>query len=259
MSKLEQRLKEKQGLIPYFTCGDPSLEQTEHIIQEAINADVSAIEIGLPFSDPIADGPIIQASHHRALEEAPDMSVDMALRLVSKLATSSDVPLIFMAAANLVFRYGIEAFFEAANAHHLAGLIVPDLNPDTADRYIKAAKKNSVDLIFLVSPLCSKERLKQIVEASTGFVYLMSRVGVTGEQATLSDTLATQVAAIKAIKDIPVAIGFGISSKQQVQEVCQIADAAIVGSYFVRFLAQNKQCPQTQLRALRNELLNLQP
>lgn len=257
MSALKEALLKKKGIIPYFTFADPNIKQTEKLILDAIDTGAVAIEIGLPFSDPIADGPVIQESHQRVLSSYPDIKVDDAFDMVQRLRTKTTVPLIFMGDVNLVYQYGCVEFFEKAKSVGLSGVIIPDLNPNQAAEYINSAQQNQIDLIFLISSLCTAERRKQIVQASTGFVYLMARIGVTGENKAFNKSLKENVEEIKKIKDIPVCIGFGISSNEHVKEVFKIADGAIVGSYLVKFLAYSDDLEEQQHR-IKKALMNLQ-
>lgn len=230
----------KKGLTPYITLADPNLDFTEKLLIKLYQENLAAIEIGLPFSDPIADGPVIQASHHRALQNFPSLSVTHAFDLLKKTQSFKKVPVIFMTAVNLVFNYGIERFFKDAEKVGLDALILPDLNPEYADDYITLSKKYNIALIFLVSPLVTTQRLHKIVHASQGFVYLISRVGVTGEQGELAQDLAKKVKAIKEVKNIDVGIGFGISTLKQVEKVLEISDSAIVGSFLIKKIQEAK-------------------
>ncbi|RAP39207.1 tryptophan synthase subunit alpha [Candidatus Marinamargulisbacteria bacterium SCGC AAA071-K20] len=240
MTKLIEEAFKKKALIAYFTFGDPSISFSEELVLKAFENGADIIELGLPFSDPIADGPVIQASHFRALKKS-DISIYHALASVKKIKSKVEKPLVFMTAVNLVFQYGIETFFKQSKLHGLDGVIIPDLSIESAAPYIKAAKQNDIALIFLVSPLCNETRLKKIVKHSTGFVYLISSTGITGERQKLSKHLESLTKKIKKVKNIPVAVGFGISSKAQVKEVQKFADGAIIGSHFVKSIDSRKQ------------------
>ena len=224
----------KKGITPYITLADPSLDFTEKFLIQLYKEDLAAIEIGLPFSDPIADGPVIQASHHRALKKNPSLSIDDAFQLLLNTKSFKTTPIIFMSAVNLILNYGVEKFFKKAQQLQLDAVILPDLNPEFAEDYINFAKQYNVALVFLVSPLVTSQRLQKIVSVSHGFVYLISRVGVTGEQGELAKNLDKHVTAIKSIKKIDVGLGFGISTHDQVDYVLKLADSAIVGSFLVK-------------------------
>ncbi|MDA1353221.1 MAG: tryptophan synthase subunit alpha [bacterium] len=231
--------KSKNTVIPYFTFGYPSVAFTEDLIRAAAKAGADAIEIGIPFSDPIADGPVIQASHTAALRTGEDVSVFAALKMVSRLKKEVSIPLIFMCDANLIAHYGVSAFFKDAGEHGLEGIVMPNLPVELAGSYMKHAKSNGVDIIFLIAPMTDKERIQKIVAASSGFIYLISSKGLTGERASFNEDLKPVVDYIKSIKDIPVAIGFGISNKEHVEFVNRIADGAIIGSYFIRQITES--------------------
>lgn len=223
-----------KALIPYFTAGDPDLETTQALIIESAKAGADCIELGLPFSDPIADGPVIQASHQRVLEKYEHFSIDMALDLVSACKPQIKVPLIFMASANLIFNFGIDLFFKKAKQQGLDGIIIPDLPVEEALVYQKAAKASRIALIFLLSPLTTGPRMKKIVQATEGFLYLIASTGTTGERSSINQDLRQTVKAVKKIRDIPVIVGFGISQPEQYRDVCTFADGVIVGSHLVK-------------------------
>lgn len=213
---------------------------SEQMIRQAFKAGVDTIELGIPFSDPIADGPVIQASHFRALQKSPAPTMEMALALVKRvIADFNQKSIVFMSSVNLVIAYGIKKFFKDAAKSNLAGIIIPDLSVEDGTEIEKAARANGIALIYLVSPLCRPERLPQIVNATEGFLYVISTTGTTGARAALSQDLPEFVQKIKAIRpEIPVCIGFGISTPAHAREVWQYADGAIVGSHFVRILAE---------------------
>ena len=228
---------EKKALIPYFTFGYPSIDQMPELIQKSIQSGAKMIEIGLPFSDPIADGPVIQNSHLETLQKYPKISFDDLFEVIEK--TNPSVPIIIMTSINLIMAYGIKLFFKNASKY-IEGVVIPDLPVESASEIEKEAKKNKISLNFLISPLCSEKRMTQLVKKSTGFVYLISTLGTTGERTSLDKNLKKIVQKIKAIKNIPVAIGFGISSKEQVDLAYQMADGAIIGSHFIKLIAKTK-------------------
>lgn len=239
LKELEAAFK-KKTLIPYFTYGDKSVVFSEKLVELAFDCGADIVELGIPFSDPIADGPVIQASHTRALS-TDNVTLNMAFDSVNRLKNKYAKPIIFMVATNLVYQYGIEAFFKSAKNSKLNGVVIPDLPIESAEPYIKAAKKNNVAIIFLVSPICDEKRMQRIVKSSTGFVYLISSTGTTGERASLSSQLGEISKKIKLIKSIPVAVGFGISTPEQVKEVYQYADGAIIGSHLVKCIDERDQ------------------
>lgn len=231
---LSEVFKKNKVLIPYYTLGDPDLAYTEDLVRHSFDSGADMIELGIPFSDPIADGPVIQASHQRALLANPTLNMADGFELVVRVRKTHSQPLLFMTAVNLVISFGAELFFKEAKRVGLNGVIIPDLSIEEADAYIKYAKKYQIALIFLLSPLCTPERMRKIVKASSGFVYLIATTGTTGVRESLSMSLSEVTQKIKAIRDIPVAIGFGISTPAQVQTVWTFAEGAIIGSYLVK-------------------------
>lgn len=227
----------KKALIPYLTYADPNPQESERLMRIALDNGASILEIGLPFSDPIADGPVIQASHKRALAFQPNLT--NAFDLLARLKKDYTQPIVFMGSFNLIFRYGVEAFFKKAQKQGLDGVILPDLAFEEAEPYLDTAKRYGVPIIQLVSPLCTEDRLKRIVTAAEGFVYLISSTGTTGERDVVSDLLPALVDRIKAIKDIPVAVGFGIKTREHVLDVFRYADGAIVGSALVKLIEKD--------------------
>jgi tryptophan synthase alpha chain len=228
-------------LIGYITAGDPTPERTPEIAEALIRGGVDILELGLPFSDPIADGPTIQNASLRALKAGttPLQVVEIAKKIKAK----HGIPLIIMTYYNPVFKFGIERFLAAAKEAGIDGFIVPDLPVEEADEYRKVAKAAKMDTIFLVSPATSKERLTKIVDASSGFLYLVSRFGVTGAQTSVADTTVELIKKVQPATagKVPLAVGFGISKPEHVKRVIDAgADAAIVGSAFINIIEKNK-------------------
>lgn len=227
-------------LIGYITAGDPTPEMTPKIADALIRGGVDVLELGLPFSDPIADGPTIQAASLRALKAGTTpMKV---LEIAKEIKAAHDVPVVVMTYYNPVFHLGLHRFLGAAKAHGVDGFIVPDLPVEEATEYRQAAKGKGLDTIFLAAPSTSNERLAKIVDASSGFLYLVSRFGVTGAK---SDVASSTVKLIQHVQPftagrIPLAVGFGISKPEHVQTVIAAgADAAIVGSAFINIIQKN--------------------
>jgi tryptophan synthase alpha chain len=229
----------KKALITFITAGDPDLKTTEKLIIDLQNSGADIIEIGIPFSDPLADGPIIQASHQRALRN--NVSLADVFKLVKRVRPR--VPIVFMLGANLIESYGSEKFYTDCGKYGVAGVIVPDLPPEEKGLGVgkgvggEAAK---VDNIFLIAPTTSDERIKKIVDASSGFIYLVSSVGITGKRAKSSDTINEMVQKIRKVSDLPIAVGFGISSPKQAKESVKYADGVIVGSALVDLIAKKQ-------------------
>jgi len=233
--------KKEGALIAYITAGDPNLETTSKIVETLAKAGADIIELGIPFSDPVADGPTIQAASERALEAktTPIKVIQMTKKLTKKI----DIPIVFMTYYNPIFKMGVKEFFKQVKEAGVSGIIVPDLPPQEAQEYKKIAEENEIDTIFLTTPNTSTQRLKKILEVTSGFLYLVSIFGVTGtrnkiEQTTLNLIKTTKV---KTQNQIPLAVGFGISKPEHVKTVIQGgAKAAIVGSGFVEIIQQNK-------------------
>lgn len=229
-------------MIAYITAGDPSLAATEKLVYDLERSGADIIELGIPFSDPLADGPVIQASHARALKK--NVALADVFQLVKKIRRKSQVPLCFMLAYNLVYQYGEEKFYAACAKFGVAGVIVPDLPPEeslvTSNQSLVTSNQLLVANIFLVSPTSTEERIKLAAERSTGFIYLISVAGITGKRQTLSSDLAELVAKVRKYSQLPIAIGFGISTPAQAAEAARLADGVIVGSAIVDLIGQGK-------------------
>jgi tryptophan synthase alpha chain len=237
MSRITEKFKQlkklgQKALITYITAGDPSLAVTEKLVHaiEAAGADI--IELGVPFSDPLADGPTIQSSHLRALKN--DVSLSDVLKMVKKIRKTSEVPLVLMLSYNLIVKYGITKFVSDAALTGVDGIIPPDLSHEETGELITAA--GQLDTIFLVAPTSTDERISSIAKDSKGFVYLVSLAGVTGARGSLPSDIKGNVARIRKYSSIPVAVGFGISTPEHVRDVCSFADGAIVGSAIVKII-----------------------
>jgi tryptophan synthase alpha chain len=232
----ELKKKRQKALITYITAGDPSLAVTEKLVFELERSGADIIELGVPFSDPLADGPVIQASHVRALKR--DVSTEQVLALVKKVRAKSEVPIVLMISYNLIARYGIDKFFADSKIAGVDGVIPPDLSLEEAGELRK--KAGGIDTIFLISPASDDERVSQISQAASGFIYLVSLTGVTGARKALPVDVKDNVARIRKFTDKPVAVGFGVSSPAQVKKISGLADGAIVGSAIVRLIDENK-------------------
>jgi tryptophan synthase alpha chain len=253
IAKVFQKLK-KQGngaLIGYVTAGDPEPQLTPKIAEVLIKGGVDILELGLPFSDPIADGPTIQAASVRALKArtTPKIVLEMAKKIKSK----HDVPVVVMTYYNPVFRMGLSAFFSLAKSCGVDGVIVPDLPVEEADDLRKAAGACGVDTIFLAAPSTSNERLSRIVACSSGFLYLVSHFGVTGAKAAVEDSTISLVKRVLpfTMGRVPLAVGFGISKPEHVRRVITAgADGVIVGSAFINIVSRNLQNRELMLLEL---------
>jgi tryptophan synthase alpha chain len=245
MSKIKETYQKNKAegnglLIGYIMAGDPNPEITPRIADALIRGGVDILELGLPFSDPIADGPTIQAASLRALNAGTTpMKV---LEIAKQIKIQYDVPIVVMTYYNPIFHLGLDRFMASAKNHKVDGFIVPDLPVEEADDYRKAAMAHSLDTVFLASPATSNERLTKIVDASSGFLYLVSRFGVTGAQCDVADSTVQLIKRIQPFTagKIPLAVGFGISKPEHVKRVIGAgADAAIVGSAFINIIQKN--------------------
>jgi tryptophan synthase alpha chain len=233
-----RRLREqgRKGFVAFVTAGDPSLDRTVEIAREMEKAGVDVLELGVPFSDPLADGPIIQRSSERAL--ARGVTLARVLEAVRRIRKTSELPLLLFSYFNPLLRFGLPALAREATAAGIDGVLVTDLPPEEADGWLEAARGAGLDTVFLAAPTSPDERLRRVAGASRGFVYAISRTGVTGERDALSDDARPLLARIKALTPEPVALGFGISSPEQVAAAAAVADAVVVGSALVRFLEE---------------------
>lgn len=220
-----------KAFIPFITCGDPSLEVTEEIVVAMEEAGADLIELGIPFSDPTAEGPVIQAADNRAL--AAGTTTDKVFDLVERLNTKVKVPMVFMTYANVVYSYGIEKFVKKAAERGIAGIILPDVPFEEKEEFEGICAANGLDLISLIAPT-SNDRVAMIAKEANGFVYCVSSLGVTGMRSKITTDVGAMVKLVKEAKDIPCAIGFGISNPEQAKEMSQYADGVIVGSAIVK-------------------------
>jgi tryptophan synthase alpha chain len=237
-ANLENRIEHNPkdcAFIGFVTGGDPSIEKTKEFVLEMIRAGADLVEIGIPFSDPIAEGPVIQEANIRAL--AAGATVEKLFGLVQELRKETAVPLVFLTYLNPVFHYGYDAFFKRCGSVGLDGIIIPDLPFEEQAEVKEAALKHGVDLISLIAPT-SEERIKEIARHATGDIYLVSSLGVTGIRSEITTDLPSIIAAIKSATTLPVAIGFGIHTPAQAAEMARFADGIIVGSAIVKIVAQ---------------------
>ncbi len=222
-------------LIPYFTAGFPDNDAVADFVRSAESLAVPCIEIGFPFSDSIADGAVIQASHHAALEAG--QTVDATFRFVSNIRKDVTAALVAMVSYSILYRAGVDQFVDHAAAAGFDGLIVPDVPLEEADPIIDAAERTGIAFVGLVAPTTPLARRLEISQRSSGFVYQLAVAGTTGERQELPATLAEHVRELRRSCDLPIAVGFGISTPEQVRAVCTVADAAIVGSAVIRRIA----------------------
>jgi tryptophan synthase alpha chain len=228
------RRSRHKALIPYVTVGYPSVEDTLKVVPILAGSGCDMVELGIPFSDPLADGATIQKASYNALKNGvtPKLCLDVAAKLSRKV----DVPLIFMTYFNPVLSYGLEKFCAACAGSGIDGLIIPDLQPDEGSTLEDTTKKHNLDLIYLLAPTSSDDRIKLVAERARGFIYLVSVTGVTGTRATLPQELKLFVNRVRKAAKQPLCVGFGISTPEQATQVAAIADGVIVGSKIIQLL-----------------------
>lgn len=237
--------EKRKALMPFVTAGDPDLEFTAAVVKELVSRGAHLFEIGVPYSDPIADGPVIQASYTRAL----DKKIKLAdiLKTLGELAPKVAAPLVTMVSYTIVYRHGIERYVDAACERGIAGLIVPDLPIDESAGLAKICAARKLSLIQLVTPTTPRERAVHIAETSTGFLYYVSVAGITGERSTIPAELVDNVAWLRTQTDLPICIGFGISTPEHVKLLAPVADGLIVGSAIVRRIAKAAEEPREKV------------
>ena len=233
MSKIREAFENGKAFIPFITCGDPDLETTAAVVRAAVAAGADLVELGIPFSDPTAEGPVIQGANLRALTGG--VTTDKVFDLVRDLRRDVTVPLVFMTYANVVFSYGADRFIRTCAEIGIDGLILPDLPFEEKEEFLPGCHAYGVDLISLIAPT-SRDRIAQIAQVAEGFLYIVSSLGVTGVRSEIKTDLATIVKVVRENTDIPCAIGFGISTPEQAKKMAAASDGAIVGSAIIRIL-----------------------
>ena len=242
------------GLMPFIPAGFPDLETTQAILPAFQRGGASAIEVGIPFSDPIADGPVIQEAFNVAL--ARKLKLDHIFQMITTVRPNVSIPLIAMVSYSIVFRYGVDRFAKTARQAGFDGLIVPDLPPPEAQKVCAQIRSADLDTILLVAPTTESERRREIAELCSGFIYYLSVTGITGERTALPADLADNLDQLRTVTDRPIAVGFGISQPQHLAQLAGHADAAIVGSAFVRVIEKYAGTPEmeSKLEELTREL-----
>jgi tryptophan synthase alpha chain len=240
MSALSDRFEQlkarnEKALVLFVTAGDPPIEQLPQVLEALQEGGADIIELGIPFSDPIADGPTIQAGNQRAL----DRGMTPVAALDALAAIKPEVPVVLMGYYNPMLRFGLEAFAKRAKSSGAAGTIICDITPDEASDWVELSGQVGLDNIFLAAPTSTDARLEAVCAASSGFVYAVSRTGVTGALETLPDEVESLVSRLKARTALPVCVGFGISKPEHVRTICQVADGVVIGSWLVNWLNQN--------------------
>lgn len=233
MSKIAQAFAPGKAFIPFITCGDPDLETTAAAVRAAVENGADLIELGIPFSDPTAEGPVIQGANLRALRGG--VTTDQIFGLVRDLRRDVTVPLVFMTYANVVFSYGAEPFFSACREVGIDGLLLPDLPFEEKEEFLPFCRQYGVELISMVAPT-SENQIAIIASEAEGFLYVVSSLGVTGTRSEIKTDLASILEVVRQNTSIPAAIGFGISTPEQAKKMAEIADGVIVGSAIIKLL-----------------------
>ncbi len=242
MSKIKNAFQNGKAFIPFITCGDPDLATTAAAVRAAAKNGADLIELGIPFSDPTAEGPVIQAANIRALSGG--VKTDKIFDLVRELRTDVTVPMVFMTYANVVFSYGAERFISTCAEAGIDGLILPDIPYEEKDEFLPLCRQYGVDLISLIAPT-SENRIGMIAKEADGFIYIVSSLGVTGVRSEINTDLGSIVNIIRQNTDVPCAIGFGISTPEQAKKMADLSDGAIVGSAIIKLLAKyGKDAPK---------------
>ncbi|MCR5415616.1 MAG: tryptophan synthase subunit alpha [Pseudobutyrivibrio sp.] len=232
----------KKAFIPFITCGDPDLDTTKKIIKEMAENGADLIELGIPFSDPTAEGPVIMEANIRALSN--NITTDDVFKMVSEVSSEVNIPLVFMTYANVVFSYGVDRFFEKCKETGICGIILPDVPFEEKAEFEDAAMEYDVEFISMIAPT-SEDRIDMISADAHGFIYIVSSLGVTGTRAQLNGNIRALVDRVRKNTDVPTAIGFGISTPEQAAEMADIADGAIVGSAIVKVIEKyGKNAPE---------------
>src|SRR5215470_14175600 len=238
-SRITRSLSRPPSLIAYITCGDPTLAATREIILAAVEAGADAIELGVPFSDPVADGPVIQRASERALKQGTSLAQVLTLAAEIRQQAQS-TGLIVFTYLNPILRMGLDRFCKVARAAGVDGALITDLPVEEAGEYLTAMREHDLSPVFLAAPTSPDERLRRIAEASRGFVYAVSRTGVTGQRQQLAEDARKLVKRLRRVTKLPIALGFGISNAEQFAEVGEFADAVVVGSAIVETIERNR-------------------
>ncbi len=242
MSKIKNAFQNGKAFIPFLTCGDPDLETTAKCVRSAVENGADLIELGIPFSDPTAEGPVIQEANIRALKGGAD--TNKIFDLVRELRKDVSVPMVFMTYANVVFSYGAEKFISTCQEIGIDGLVLPDIPYEEKEEFLPICKKYGVDLISFIAPT-SENRIAMIAKEAEGFIYIVSSLGVTGTRQEITTDLDKIVKVVRENTDVPCAIGFGISTPEQASKMAETSDGVIIGSAIVKLLKQyGKDAPE---------------
>ena len=238
MSRIHEAFTNGKTFIPFITCGDPDINTTIQVVRSAAANGADLVELGIPFSDPTAEGPVIQSANIRALKAG--ITTDKVFDMVKILRQDVKIPMVFMTYANVVFSYGTDRFLCRCEESGIDGLILPDVPFEEKEEFSGECEAHGLDLVSMVAPT-SEDRIAMIARQAKGFIYVVSSLGVTGVRSKITTDLNAIIAAIRKVSDVPCAIGFGISTPEQAKNMAQIADGVIVGSAIIKILAQYGQ------------------
>lgn len=249
------RAEDRACFVAYLCAGDPDFETSVEACRTLIDSGIDVLELGVPFSDPLADGLTNQLAAQRALESG--MSSEKVFQLVEAIRAFSSIPIVFYTYYNLVFSMGSFAYAERARASGVDALLTLDLPPEESAEHLEACRAHELETVYIVAPTTPEDRVKQICQVTTGFIYYVSREGVTGEQTDLSSNIQSRVEGIRRYTDLPIVVGFGVSNSQHVRSIASVADGVVVGSSIVNCIAQSVDDPAAIQVALRNKILSL--
>lgn len=253
MSRIANAFKDECAFIGFLTAGDPTVDKSVEYILAMVEAGCDLVEIGIPFSDPMAEGVVIQEANVRALKH--NTTTDDVFEIVKRVRQKTDVPLVFLTYINPVFFYGYEDFFKKCNEYGVDGIISPDLPYEEKGEIADIAAKNDVDVISLIAPT-SKERIQKIASDATGFIYVVSSLGVTGMRSEIKTDLGAIISDIRDACDVPVAVGFGINTPKQASDISKIADGVIVGSAIVKIIEEHGENASDALKEYVSSMKN---
>lgn len=236
MSRIKDAFANGKAFIPFITCGDPDLDTTKEVVKAMVKAGADLIELGIPFSDPTAEGPVIQEANIRALSAGT--TTDKIFAMTAELSREISVPMVYMTYANVVFSYGMERFMKNAAQAGISGLILPDVPYEEKEEFAEVSRKFGLDMVSLIAPT-SHDRISTIAKDAEGFIYCVSSLGVTGVRSNITTDIGAMTDLVRSATDVPCAVGFGISTPEQAKHMAQFADGVIVGSAIVKLIAKH--------------------
>ncbi len=248
------KLKEenKKAFIPYIMAGDPSLEKTKEIVLLLEECGADIVELGVPFTDPLADGPVIQRAAERSLKKR--VTLRRVIKTVSLIRKKTDIPIVLMTYFNPIFKYGTELFINDAYNAGVNGVIIPDLPPDEERGFIELSHNTGLDTIYLLAPNSTEDRIELVTRVSTGFIYYVSLTGITGSKIKINTLMRGMINKIKSVTEKPVAVGFGVKNYRDAKEISKMADGIIVGSSIVKMIHENYDGLEKHLKSLRKAI-----